>query len=225
MNILVVEDNQELAEFLKFVLEEKGNKVVTCDSVEEVLEKGHEKSAHDLIILDLMLKGKRGENLIRELRKQKSNIPILVLSALGDTHNKVQMINMGADDYLTKPFNTEELLARIKSLYRRYLQIGVQDREKLKDFTFFRKQNRLMRGKKNIYLTSKECEVFEMLLRNKNQVVPLSDLLKIWDTEPGYHSNIVQSVVRRLRKKVDLGYTTKLIHTKHGIGYSLIIEE
>jgi DNA-binding response OmpR family regulator len=225
MNILVVEDNKELAEFLKFVLEEKGNKVVTCESVEEVLEKGQDKSAHDLIILDLMLKGKRGENLIRELKRQKSNIPILVLSALGDTHTKVQMINMGADDYLTKPFNTEELLARLKSLYRRYLQIGVQDRERFKDFAFFRKQNRLMRGKKIIYLTGKECEVFEMLLRNKNQVVPLIDLLKIWDTEPGYHSNIVQSVVRRLRKKVDLGYTTKLIHTKHGIGYCLIVEE
>ncbi|MGL5831495.1 MAG: response regulator transcription factor [Candidatus Altimarinota bacterium] len=225
MNILVVEDNQELAEFLKFVLEEKGNKVVVCDSVEEVIGNGYEKLSHDLIILDLMLKGKRGENLIRELKKNKSNIPILVLSALGDTHTKVQMINLGADDYLTKPFNTDELLARLKALYRRYLQTGVQDREKFKDFTFFRKQNRLLREGKNIFLTSKESEVFEMLLRNRNKVVPLADLLRIWDAEPGYHSNIVQSVVRRLRKKVDFGFDTKLVQTKHGIGYALIIEE
>ena len=177
---------------------------------------------HDLIILDLMLgRGLGGEHLIVEFKKQFSRVPILVLSALSSVETKVEMINLGADDYLTKPFDAEELIARLKALYRRYLQMELQDGEQFGEFTFFRKQHRIVRGDKSIVLTRKENEIFEMLLRNVNRTVTTEDLLKIWDAKPGYHSNIVPSLVRRLRKKFDEEFHCQPIENKHGVGYAL----
>lgn len=224
MNILIVEDNSDLAEFLRTILEEKGNKVLICSSVEEVFKRGYEKLSHDIIILDLMLEGKGGETLIVEFKKRNPNTPILILSSLAETRIKVETINMGADDYLTKPFDAEELIVRLKALYRRNLQTEFHDTENFGEFVFFRKQHKIVRGKKTILLTKKEGEVFELLLRNHGKIVPLEDLIKLWNTQPGYRSNIIQSVVCRLRRKIDRGFAHQLIHTKHGIGYSLVLK-
>lgn len=224
MNVLVIEDQKELSSFLQIALEKEGMKVTVCESIEEVMENEYENS-HDIIVLDLMLKGKRGEDLIVHLRnKKKSNIPILVLSALGQINTKIEAINKGADDYLTKPFHAQELVARLKALYRRYLETGFQDVESFGEFTFYRKQNIVKRGEKDISLTKKEGELLELLIRNRGKTVPLDDILKkVWKAKAGYHSNIVQATVRRLRKKIDFGFEHKLIHNRHGIGYALFL--
>lgn len=225
MKILIVEDEEDLASFLQVILEKEGAETTVCSSVEDVIKNGYEMS-HDLVILDLMLKGKRGENLITHMKKKKINVPVLVLSALGQINTKIELINLGADDYLTKPFDAQELVARVKALYRRYLQSGFKDEEDFGDFVFYRKQNKVYRGQKEILLTKNEGQLFELLLRNQGRTVPLEDILKnVWKAKIGYHSNIVQATVRRLRKKVDAGFPHKLIRNMHGIGYAVVLLE
>lgn len=221
MNILLVEDNKELADFLKFILESKDNKVIVCNSVEKVIKNGYQKTPHDLVILDLILKGKGGEALISEFKKNTYKIPIFVLSALSDLKTKIEVMNLGADDYLTKPFDTEELLARLKALFRSYKHLKSPEVEKFKELSYYRKERGVERNGKRISLTPKENEIFEMLLRNKGKTVPKEDLLNLWNTKPGYHSNIVSSLMRRLRKKIDGDFSEKLIINNHGIGYSI----
>ncbi len=223
MKILIVEDEEELASFLQVILEKECGQTTVCSSVEDVIKNGYE-SSHDLIILDL--KGKRGESLIAHMKKKKINVPTLVLSALGQINTKIELINLGADDYLTKPFDAQELIARVKALYRRYLQAGFKDEEDFGEFTFFSKQNKIKRGNKDILLTKNEGQLFELLLRNRGKTVPLEDILKnVWKAKVGYHSNIVQATVRRLRRKVDAGFPHKLIRNMHGIGYAVMVPE
>ena len=221
MKILVVEDEEKIASFIQEILEHEGNLVTTCDSIEEVTKKGYEMT-HDLIILDLMLAGKRGEFFVKEVRKRRLNIPILVLSALGRISNKIELLNLGADDYMTKPFDAEELIARINAMYRRYLQMERKDQIGYAGFTFFRKQNKIKREGKVIVLTKKEGELLEFLLQNEGKTVRTEDIIrKIWGAKITYHSNVVQATIRRLRKKVDEGFSHKLIENRHGIGYCL----
>ncbi len=221
IRILVVEDEGEISSFLQTILEKEGMKVTICDSVDMVIKNGYEET-NDIVVLDLMLRGERGETLVKHMRKKKMTTPILVLSAMGQIGTKVDLINLGADDYLTKPFDPQELVARVKSLYRRYLQTGFKDEEDFGEFTFYRKQNRIRRGEKDIMLTNREAEMFELLLRNKGNTVPLDDILKkIWKAKSGYHSNVVQVTARRLRQKVDSGFKKQIINNIHGIGYSL----
>lgn len=221
MKILVVEDEEKIASFIQEVLEREGNLATTCDSIEEVTKKGYEMT-HDLIILDLMLAGKRGEYFVKDVRKRRLNIPILVLSALGRISNKIELLNLGADDYMTKPFDAEELVARINAMYRRYLHMERKDHMSYGEFTFFRKQNKIKREGKNIVLTKKEGELLEFLLQNEGKTIRTEDIIrKIWGAKITYHSNVVQATIRRLRKKVDEGFEHKLIENRHGIGYCL----
>ncbi|HLG25782.1 MAG TPA: response regulator transcription factor [Candidatus Gracilibacteria bacterium] len=223
MNILLVEDEEKIAAFIKQILEGENFHVTVCESVEDVLEKGHEDQ-HDLVILDLMFGGKPGEYLLQQMRKARSNIPVLVLSALGQISKKIEMLNLGADDYLTKPFDAQELIARINALYRRYLESEPADQKKYGDLIFARKQNKIMRGKKEEFLTKKEGDVLDMLIQHRGHAVRTEDiLLKVWQAKRGYHSNIVQATIRRLRKKIDSGFTHKLIRNIHGIGYMIVL--
>jgi len=221
MKILVIEDEEKIASFIQKVLEQEGNLITVCDSIEEVNKKGYEMT-HDVIILDLMLAGKRGEFFVKEIRKHRLNIPILVLSALGRISNKIELLNLGADDYMTKPFDAEELIARVNAIYRRYLQMERKDQLSYGDFTFFRKQNKIKRQGKEIVLTKKEGELLEFLLQNEGKTVRTEDIIrKIWGAKITYHSNVVQATIRRLRKKVDSGFENKLIENRHGIGYCI----
>ncbi len=224
MKILIVEDEEKITHFIRSVLEAEGNQVTICDSVEQVLKHGHENT-HDLIILDLMLPGKRGEYLLQNIRKKKINVPVLVLSALSRIGNKIELFNLGADDYLTKPFDALELIARINALYRRYLQMERKDQIKVGPITFQRKQNKILRENKEIQLTKKEGELFEFLLQNRGKTVRTEDIIrKIWGSKVNNHSNVVQATIRRLRKKVDEDFSEKLIRSCHGIGYVLSID-
>lgn len=225
MKILVIEDEEKIASFIQSTLEREGNLVTICDSVEESNKQSHELT-HDLIILDLMLPGKRGEFYVKEIRKKRLNIPILVLSALSRISNKIELLNLGADDYMTKPFDAEELVARINAMYRRYLQTERKDQMSYGDFAFFRKQNKVKREGKDIILTKKEGELLEFLLQNEGKTVRTEDIIrKIWGAKITYHSNVVQATIRRLRKKIDDGFSHKVIENRHGIGYCVNLPE
>lgn len=221
MKILVIEDEEKIASFIKNILEQERNLVTICDSIEDAIKHGYEMT-HDLIILDLMLVGKRGDVYVKEIRKKRLNIPILVLSALSRISNKIELLNLGADDYMTKPFDPEELIARINAMYRRYLHMERKDQVNMGAFTFYRKQNKIKREGKEIVLTKKEGELLEFLLQNEGKTVRTEDIIrKIWGAKITYHSNVVQATIRRLRKKVDDGFEYKLIENHHGIGYCL----
>lgn len=225
MKILVIEDEEKIASFIQTVLKNEGNFVTVCDSIEKAAEHQYE-GTHDLIVLDLMLRGKRGEFYVKEIRKKRLNIPILVLSALSRIEDKIELLNIGADDYMTKPFDAQELIARVNAMYRRYLQSERKDQLNYGDFSFYQKQNKVKREGKEIILTKKEGELLEFLLQNKGKTVRTEDIIrKIWGAKPTYHSNIVQATIRRLRKKMDTGFSHKLIENRHGIGYSLTLAE
>lgn len=225
MKVLILEDEVKLAEYTAEILSKEGYETTTCVSIEEAIKKGLEFE-HDIIILDLMLVGKGGEHLVEHLRKNKSKVPVLVLSALDQINTKVSLINMGADDYMTKPFDDAELVARVNALHRRYLDTSYEDKQEFGDIAFYWKQNKLVRGAKEISLTNKEADLFHFLLQNNGKTVKVEDILKkVWQTKVGYHSNVVQSTIRRLRRKVDSDFDHKLIHNVHGVGYTMIIPE
>ena len=223
MKILIIEDEEKISSFIQTVLENEGNLATVCDSIEEATKNGYEMT-HDLIILDLLLAGKRGEFFVKDIRKRRLNIPILVLSALGRISNKIELLNLGADDFMTKPFDGQELIARINAMYRRYLQMDRKDQLQFGNVSFYRKQNRLVRDGNDIKLTKKEGELFEFLLQNEGKTIRTEDIIrKIWGAKITYHSNVVQATIRRLRKKVDSDFDHKLIENRHGIGYSLTL--
>jgi two-component system copper resistance phosphate regulon response regulator CusR len=224
MKILLIEDEEKLATFVQQVLENEKMSVTVCDSVEVAIANGYHES-NDLIILDLMLPGKPGDFLISTLRKARNNVPILVLSALTQIGKKIEMLNLGADDYLAKPFDAEELIARIYALYRRYLESKQDEKTSSGDVEFYRKQNKIIRAGREIFLTQKEGSVFDLLFRQEGKAVRTEDILmKVWHAKQGYHSNIVQATIRRLRKKIDSGFPHKLIRNIHGIGYMIMLE-
>lgn len=225
MKILIVEDDIKLCESLEKAFVSSGYKVNVCHSVEEVI--GHNFALdHDLIVLDLMLQGKSGDHLVNALRKKSSSIPVLILSGRSDTQVKIDLLNMGVDDFITKPFDMSELLARIKAVYRRYLEKEYKDQENYGDISFYWKQNKIVRSGKTINLTQKEGSLLKFLLQNRNRTVRNEDILsKVWEARVGFHSNVIQSTVRRLRKKIDTGFDHKLIRNVHGVGYTLVLPE
>ena len=223
MDILLVEDNKETSDYLQEKLTDEGFAVSVCASADEVFNKRLELN-HDLIILDLMLDKERGDKVVKQLRKKKNNIPILVLSSLVQTSTKVDLFTLGADDYMTKPFNFQELMARIRALHRRTLETRSDDGENYGEITFYWKQSKLIRKGKEIRLTNKEGDLLKLLLRNEGKTVRSEDILqKVWQINKGHHSNILQSMVRRLRKKLDAGFGHALIRSVHGVGYCLVL--
>lgn len=223
MRILLIEDEGKIADFIEEVLTAEKYKVLVSKSGEEVMGKGYYMMA-DLIVLDLMLEGKIGGlELVKQLKKLKVKVPIIVLTALNQISTKIDLFNAGVDDYLTKPFEALELLARVKSVYRRYLD-GKKDVEKIQinDVAFEWKENRLVKDNEHIFLTPKESEVLLFLIENTGKVVRNEDLLKkVWETKVGFHSNILQSTIRRLRSKLKLAGIRELIKNVHGVGYLL----
>ena len=224
MKILLIEDEQDLARFVKKILENAGNSVTWFPSLQEVLGGSYDWD-HDLIILDLMLPDKPGSFLLEELRRLKISIPILVLSAKHDIDTKASLLNLGADDYLTKPFDARELLARINAISRRSFEMDHGNELVFADMIFYRKQNKVVRGDKEVQLTKREGELLDILFRHRGQIVRTQDILnKIWHAGSGFHSNIVQATVYRLRAKIDTGFKQRLIHSIHGVGYKLSTE-
>lgn len=218
--ILIVEDESKIARFLELELKHEGYEVVIAGDGRIGLEKALNENV-DLIILDLMLPGLSGIEVCRRIRLE-SQVPIIMLTAKDDVSDKVSGLDTGADDYMTKPFAIEELLARIRVALNRKkhtvepkvetLQIG-DIRLNLSSHSAYYKDDELM-------LTKKEYELLEYLIRNKNVVLTREQLLNhVWDYEYFGDTNVVDVYIRYLRQKIDEKYGIRLISTVRGVGY------
>lgn len=222
MNILVIEDEKKVAAFLKHGLEEQGYRVdVAYDAASG--EKLALSNSYHILLLDVILPGMNGLALCKRLKEQQPDIPILMLTALGTTDDKVIGFDAGADDYLVKPFEFKELLARIKALTKR---AGFkQDSSKDEILTVADLQLNIgkkvaIRGGKTISLTAKEFGLLDYLMRNEGRVLSRPEIAeKVWGLNFDTGTNVVEVYMNILRKKIDRDFSTKLIHTRIGLGY------
>lgn len=223
MRILVVEDDQGIRAFLKKSLEAECFAVDVAEDGEKGSYLGRTND-YDLIILDYNLPKKNGYEVCQDLRLAKKHVPIIVLSVESDIPTKIELLNMGADDYLTKPFSFDELMARIRALLRR--QPVVQNEVlNLDDLMVDFRKHLVRRGKKDIYLTRKEFMLLEYLLKNQDQVISRGALMEhVWDGSGDLFSNTIETHVLMLRKKIDAHTPRKLIHTIPGRGYKLSLK-
>lgn len=222
IRILVVEDEPKVASFVKLGLEENGYCVeVAFDGA--IGKRMFDAGSYDLIILDINLPYKNGIELCREIRNSNQKIPVLMLTALGTTEDKLSGFDAGADDYLLKPFEFRELLARIRSLLKRISMAETGGNIlKFLDLEMNLNTYEVTRNAKLIVLTQKEFALLEYLLRNKGRVVTRIDIAeKVWDITFDTGTNVIDVYVNFLRKKIDRDFPRKLIHTKTGVGYIL----
>lgn len=223
MRILVVEDEKKVAGFIRKGFEEESYAVdVAYDGVEgEYLASTND---YDVIIMDIMLPKKSGIEVIKDLRARDIKTSILLLTARDTIEDKVRGLDSGADDYLSKPFAFEELLARVRALLRRK-DFGVTEL-KFADLVLDQATRKAKRGDKIIDLTSKEYGLLEYFLRNPNKVLTRTMIAEhVWDYTFDSDTNVIDVYVNHLRSKVDKDFLKKLIHTARGIGYILKEEE
>ncbi len=220
MHILVVEDEQKVAGFIQRGLEEEGYKVDLAFDGDAGIEKGL-SGTYDLILMDIMLPKKDGIAVIRELREKDIKTPVLCLTARDSVEDKVVGLDIGADDYLAKPFAFAELVARCRALIRR----GTSDRGAEIHFADLRLDpvtHKVWRSGKEIELTSKEYALMEYFMRNPNKVLTRTMIAEnVWDYSFDSFTNIIDVYVNYLRNKIDRDYDKKLIHTVRGSGYVL----
>ena len=214
--VLVVEDDTRLAKTLERLLEAEGHDVeVTGDGL-EALRRARDR-AFDLVVLDVMLPGIDGIGVCRKLRATGA-LPILLLTALGGTEERVRGLDSGADDYLVKPFAYEELLARVRALLRRSTP---SDHLRFADLRLEPASRGAWRGRREIPLTATEFELLEHLMRHPRQVLTRSQLIEaVWKGEPE-SDNIVAVYIGYLRQKLEQGGESRLLHTVRGAGYAL----
>lgn len=226
MQILVVEDEQKVAAFIKNGLEEQGYLVdVAHDG--KTGEKLALSNPYHLVLLDVIVPGINGLELCKRIKDAKPDVPVLMLTALGTTDDKVTGFDSGADDYLVKPFEFKELTARIKALTKRKAQQAA-DRPanilSVADLQLDLDKKVAIRGGKTISLTAKEFSLLEYLMRNKGRVVSRPDIAEhVWDVTFDTGTNVVEVYVNILRKKIDRDFPVKLLQTRIGLGY--IIQE
>ena len=220
MRILVVEDEPELAEVLKQGLREERYAVDVAADGEEGLFQA-QAHAFDLIILDILLPKLDGLRVLRHLRAGGSSTPVLLLTAKDELSDKVQGLDLGADDYLTKPFSFSELLARIRALLRRGRDVPLRLLH-VGDLTVDLFEHLVTRNGQELQLTAREYEVLEYLARNADRVVTRTELSEhVWAGDFDSFSNVIDVFLYRLRQKVDQGHAHKLLHTARGAGYVL----
>ena len=220
MRILLIEDEPEIAQFLKPNLE------ASCFAVDVAIdgERGSfmaRTNSYDLIILDYNLPKKNGQQVCDEIRQKNIEVPIIMLSVIANTNKKIEMLNSGVDDYLTKPFSYKELLARIRALLRRPKQME-DDNLQVGDLELDNNRSEVRRGGEKIKLTKKEYMLLEYLMRNKSMVLTRGMIMKhVWDMNGDPFSNTIESHINSLRKKILTKNSAKLIHTISGRGYKI----
>lgn len=218
MKILVVEDDRTVGQYLRRGLEEaQYHADLVGDGLEALRLASGEQ--YDLVVLDLRLPGMSGLEVLRTLRDRGIPTPILILTAQDAVGQKVEALRAGADDYVTKPFSFEEVLARVEALSRRPKQLS-STRLLIGDLELDRNTHEVRRGGKPIELTPKEYAVLEYLMRHSPRVMSRTLITEYaWDYHFDPGTNIVDVVINRLRKKLDSGQTRKLLHTVRGVGY------
>lgn len=220
MRILIVEDDEKISSALERGLKEQNYSV-------DIAHDGKEgeyfalTNDYDLIILDIMLPKKNGRDVCRALRSEGIKIPVLMLTALGSVEDKIQGLDDGADDYLTKPFHFGELLARVRSLVRRQSDQKTSLLE-IADLSLDSANHIVTRAGKNISLSAKEFAILEYFLMNKNKVLTREMISEhVWDMNFDPQSNVIDSFIRFLRQKIDKDFNVQLIQTLRGVGYKI----
>jgi DNA-binding response OmpR family regulator len=225
-SILIVEDEEKIQRLLELELEYEGYQVGKASDGIEALE-AYRAGNWDLILLDVMLPGLSGIELLRRIRANDTMTPVILLTAKGSVEDKVSGLDLGANDYITKPFQIEELFARIRAVLRmrsnapesvvindEWLSAG--------DLKLNDKTREVIRGENEIDLTPKEYDLLLYLLKNKRQVLNRDQILEaVWGYDYFGDTNVVDVYIRYVRKKVDYNYETPLIHTVRGVGYVL----
>jgi two-component system copper resistance phosphate regulon response regulator CusR len=222
IKILLVEDEKKIADILRKGLTENQYEVdVAYDGL--VGQKVFDAHHFNLVILDLNLPGMNGYELCKHIRSRNEKIPVIMLTALSTTDDKIQGFEAGADDYIIKPFDFKELLVRIRALLKRiYQQVQSGNILKVGDVTMNLESKEVTRSGKPIVLTAKEFQLLEYFVRNKNRVVSRADIaLRVWDIDFDTKTNVIDVYVNFLRKKIDRDFEPKLIHTQVGMGYIL----
>jgi heavy metal response regulator len=223
MRLLVVEDEKKVASFIKKGLEEEGYVVDLAADGESGLRMALDQ-VHDLIVLDLHLPKKNGLRVLQELRAEKVNTPVLLLTVRAAIEDKVLGLDAGADDYLTKPFAFQELLARVRALLRRRAEAEATVL-RVADLTLDPARRLVSRGEEKIALTLKEFTLLEYFMRNSGRVLTRTMIAeRVWGYDFDPMTNIIDVYVNYLRKKIDAARETKLIHTVRGVGYVLKAE-
>jgi len=220
MRILAIEDDQTISGLLRQGLGEIGYVVDVARDGDEG-EKKLAGQSYDLIILDLMLPGRSGVEVCRSLRETGLRAPVLMLTALSSTADKVGGLDAGADDYLTKPFEFDELAARVKALLRRG-QGGEPAQLRYADLELDLVKRNVARGGQKIRLTGKEFALLEFLIRNAERIVTRAAIGNaVWEMDFDYGGNVIEVYISTLRKKLDRGADRPLIHTVIGVGYTM----
>jgi len=218
VRLLVVEDEKKTASFIRKALQAEGFAVDVCHNGDDGLAAAR-ATPFDAIVLDIMLPGRDGLSLLRQLRETRHTTPVLLLSARGEVNERVEGLNAGADDYLPKPFVIAELVARVRALGRR----GGETRSpilRLADLTLNTVTREARRGGVTIELTTREYRLLEFLMRSAGRICGRMAILeKVWDYDFDPGSNLVDVNIMRLREKIDADFEPKLLHTVRGIGY------
>ncbi len=224
MRILVVEDEKKIASFIKRGLKEQGYAVDLAYTGDDGLFMALEDE-YDLIVLDIMLPGKDGMFVCRQIRKKKKSVPILILTARDAVEDKVNGLDSGADDYLTKPFEFAEFLARVRALTRRS-QGNLTTKLKIGDLELDQVTREVKRGGKKIDLTATEYALLEYLMLNAGHVVTRTMISEhVWNDSFDTFTNVINVYINYLRNKVDNGFDKKLIRSVRGRGYMISDEE
>jgi DNA-binding response OmpR family regulator len=220
MRVLVVEDEKKTASFIRKALQAEGFAVDVCQTGNDALTAAS-ATPFDGIVLDIMLPGRDGLSVLKQLRKQENRTPVLLLSARGEVNERIEGLNAGADDYLPKPFVIAELVARVRAMGRRgsetkppLLRVG--------DLTLDTVSHRAQRGGKSFDLTAREFRLLEFLMRSSGRICGrMSIIEKVWDYDFDPGTNLVDVYIKRLREKIDEGFESKLLYTVRGVGYVL----
>jgi DNA-binding response OmpR family regulator len=224
MRVLVVEDERKVASFIRQGLEEEGYAVEVARDGEEALERLLAGTSYDLTVLDLMLPQRDGLSVLKTLRARRVNTPVLVLTARDQVTDKVTGLDLGADDYLTKPFAFDEFLARVRALLRRRGERA--PRLQLDDLTLDPATREVRRGARRIELTAREHALLEYLMRNAGRVLTRPMIAEhVWGIDFDSESNIIDVYVGYVRRKVDGPGERRLVHTVRGAGYVMKADE
>jgi DNA-binding response OmpR family regulator len=220
MRVLVVEDEKKTASFIRKALQGEGFAVDVCHRGDDALT-AVTATPFDGVVLDIMLPGRDGLSVLRQLRERNDHTPVLLLSARGEVNERVEGLNAGADDYLPKPFAVAELVARVRALGRR----GAESKSPLLrvgNLTLDTILHRAQRGGRFFDLTAREFRLLEFLMRSAGRICGrMSIIEKVWDYDFDPGTNLVDVYVKRLREKIDDGFEAKLLHTVRGAGYVL----
>ncbi|MDP6625394.1 MAG: response regulator transcription factor [Nitrospinota bacterium] len=221
MRILLVEDDKKIASFVSKGFKAAGFAVDHVQDGEEGLDLASTEP-YDAAIVDIMLPKLDGLSLIKLLRREKINTPVIILSAKGSVDDRIKGLNTGSDDYLTKPFSFSELLARVQALIRRASGVTEPTTLKVEDVVMNLITREITRGNRKVELQPLEFSLLEYLMRNSGRVVSKTMIMEhVWDYNFDPQTNVVESRIYKLREKIDKEFPEKLIHTIRGVGYVL----